>query len=450
MADGTLTEAPALVRPGRRPSNVSIASAWQSPISATMWRPATVRAALDDLESGVFYSAATLAESVGRDCVVGGALAARVRALASRYALPFSVVAGIGDGRRREAIRRRVEELTWTSVPERVIDPVLRDAVMLGAAVGRIWWERSASEWVPHLMHLAPHGLEWHEWSGTWTYTTRDGQRLQVTPGDGTWFLHLPHGTRSFMSGAIRAVAEPWLSRRYAARDEARWCERHGMPVLAVEEPFSATDDVEGTDGTQADQVYSGLRNGMGSGAVIRLPQPQSKDENGWRAQWLELQGRSFDGMQQSMARCARDIETRLLGRAQDGGAKGGDGELASEVHRNEYLSSDAEALTTTIRDQVWKPFVAYNYGAEFDLAPWGRWDTRPTPDMERRARVLKTLGESLPLLVAVGIDVAPVLEEFGLQAPDGVEAHELPAAAPAAPAPDGEEPDEPEDNGDE
>jgi hypothetical protein len=72
---------------------------------------------------------------------------------------------------------------------------------------------------------------------------------------------------------------------------------------------------------------------------------------------------------------------------------------------------------------------------------------------MERRARVLKTLGESLPLLVAVGIDVAPVLEEFGLQAPDGVEAPEpapVPAAAPDAPAPaDAEEPDETEDNGD-
>lgn len=430
MADGTQQELPIVARPaGRVPTNPSIKSAWADPISSTHWRPATVRAALDDLESGRVYSGATLADAVGRDCVVAGAEAARVRALSSRSALPFSVLPGTGDGRRREAIRRRVEELWWTTCREDQIEPILRDTVKLGCAVGRISWIGSSTEWVPVLSHLAPHGLEWHEWSNRWTYTTRDGLRLDVTPGDGTWFLHLPHGPRSFMHGALRAIAEPWLQRRYAARDEARWCERHGLAVLAVKEPFSATDDVEGTDGTQADAVYSGIRSGMTSGAVIRLPQPQSKDEAGWDATWLELRGTSLDSMQKSLARCARDIETRLLGRSQDGGAKGGDGELMSETHRNEYLSSDAEALSTSLREQVWKPFTHYNYGGDLEVTPWGRYETRPTASLAGRAKVLVELGTAMTTLRAVGVDLEPIAEEFGL------DLGEPPAPAPA-PAP--------------
>lgn len=433
---------PQRVRPGTAPRAAIIPSAWADTIAGPRWTPATLRAALDEHESGVLASSAALSESVGRDCVVFGALATRVRALASKYALPFCVEAGEGDKRRLESVRERIEELWWTACPESVIEPILRDAIMLGVAVGTIWWERSATEWIPHLRHLAAHGLEYVELECAWYYTTNAGDRLRVTPGDGTWFLHLPHGERSYMWGAVRSIAEPWLERRYAQRDRARWCERHGMPVLAVKEPHFASDDVEGPDGeasTQADAVYAAMRNGLGSGAVIRLPQGQTPDDGGWTADWLELRGTSFEGFAASLKAAANDIETALLGRPRDGGAKGGDGELASETGRNEFLSSDAEPLSTTIREQVWKPFVAFNVDpAQLELAAWGRWDTRPPQNKKVRAETLKTLGEALTLLAPIGIEVEDVLEEFGLEAPEGVEVPEptTPQATPAAPAP--------------
>lgn len=431
--DGTAPE----LKPRGAPPRDVVPSAWVDTVAGPTWTVATVRAAISALEGGDFYGAAQLSDAALRDCVVLGSVNTRVRALSSRYALPFCVEEGTGDGRRLEAIRKRVEELWWDAIPERVVSPVLRDAIMPGAAIGTIGWDTSGSEWIPRLYHLPVHGLEFDESTQNYYYNDRSGTRSLVTPGDGRWFLHLPHGRRSFMWGAIRAIGEPWIERRFARRDRARWCERHGMPVLKVKEPYFASDDVVGPDGkttTKAQEVYTSIRSGMVSGAVIRCPQSQSKDEPGWDAEFLELEGKSFDGFMSALEDAAKEIEIALLGRARDAGAKGGDGELASETQRNENLASDAEALATTIRDQVWKPYVAFNYGVDMiDAAPWGRWDTRPAPNRKSRAETLDTLADALGKLAALGVDTTKILEEFGLEAPEGVEAPAPPP--PAAPA---------------
>lgn len=439
------------VSPGKAPSNIGISSAWGDALPATSWTVANLRSTLFDLQCGNFSGPAQLAESVVEDCIVFGAIEARLRALSSRSALPFKVEVGTGDGRILKAIRDRVEQLWWSSCREDVIEPILRDTVLLGVAVGRIYWRRTKDEWIPILVHLSPHSLEFEEWSGFWYYTGRDGIRHHVTPGDGRWFLHLPHGRRSFVFGAIRAIGEPWLSRRYASRDSNRWCERHGLGVLKVKEPHSAHDDVEqgsGSASASADAVYKGIVRGMVSGAVIRLPQGPTKDEPGWDADFIELDGTSLDGIEKRLQRCADEIETALLGRPRGGNAKGGDGEQAGETARNENLSSDAEPLSSSLRDCVWKPYVAYNYGSTVDLevTPWGRWVTTPPTNLRTRAETLDKLGTALPALQSVGVDLLPVLEEFALTAPGGVKTPPKPEPTKPAQA-EPEDEDAPEDD---
>lgn len=420
MADGTGAEQFKLAKPGESPPRDIVASAWCETVAGPQWTVPTVRVALEELEGGRFYSAAALAEAFGRDCIVFGALGKRVRALASRYALPFSVEAGEGDGRIKEQVRKRIEELWWTSCPESVIDPICRDSVMLGASVGMIWWDRSATEWIPHLRRLPPHGLEYREWENAWYYTTREGESLRVTPGDGTWFLHLPHGERSFMWGAVRPIGEAWIESRYARRDRARWCERNGMGVLGVNEPDFARGEIEGPDGSkssQAAQVYADMRRGMRVDGLIRLPQGPTKEDGGWGAKWLESTGKGFEGFGASLRACRDDIEYALFGSSGSGGSKGGDGELADETVRNENLSSDAEPLVTTIRDCVWKPYVAYNRGQQhIELAAWGRYDTVPPAVKLARANLLIQVASAITALDAAGADTTKTYQEFGLK----------------------------------
>jgi phage gp29-like protein len=404
--------------------------------SLSSWTVATVRAALDAHESGDFSSSALLAEAVLRDSAIFSDLQIRAFALASRAGLPFSIDPSRGvDDRRAASIAQDVEDLWWVSFPETETAALQRDAVMLGVAIGRDHGQWVEGEWVPRVRRLRPTGLRWSEIDRSFRYIDGDGVDHLVTPGVDGWILHAPFGADSWMYGAIRAIGIPWIGRINTTRDFLRFCEKHGMPALAIEEPFSASDDVEGTGGAQSSQTqafYADLRR-MPQESLVRLPQGQSKDEPGWKAYWLELKSRGHGAFVDAASELRREVTSVILGRDPGTAAAkvGGDGASFLERVRGEFLSSDAEGLSTTLREQVLKPWIVRNYDAKRpELAPWPRWDTRPPPDLAARASTLKTLGEALGLLSAQGVDVEPVLAEFGLersQAP-------VPAASPAPP----------------
>lgn len=371
-------------------------------------------------ELGRFRLSARLADAMGRCPRISGALETRVRALTSRSALPFAVeTSDEGDGRKRSAAAERMRALWWNVCPEDATAPLLRDAIMLGAAVGFNAW---SDDWVPRLHWLPPHGLSFEDYAldgtrrHTWVYTAADGKRYEVTPGDGTWFLYLPNGPRSWMQGRIRQLGIPWLMSTWTERDWARYNEKHGLPILSIDEPYNAQDDVEGSggaNGSLADAYYAQFKN-LPNEAVLRNPQGQTKDEPGWSAKWLEPVSDTWTSFKDHLAHYGSLVDQSLLGRDSSAGPKGGDGELATERVRVEYLSADAESFSTALREQVWKPDAEFNFG-DRDVAGWGRWNTRPPPDFASRASTLKALGEALEKLLPMGIDGGPIAEEFGL-----------------------------------
>jgi phage gp29-like protein len=424
-----------------RPRNVKIDALFVEPLSE--WTVPLVRSAINLHEQGRLRQSARLADAMGRDPRISGARSTRVRALTSRGALPFAVeTSEEGDGRKRKAAAARQRELWWYACPETEIAPILADAIMLGVAVARLEWISTDGEWVPRLVWLPPHGLSWEQYglagatdgrAPCWVYTTWDGQRFEVRPGDGTWFLYTPGGARSWMNGVVRMLGLPWYMGVCTERDWARFDEKHGLPILSIDEPHWAADDVEGeegADGTKADQYYSQFRN-MAAESVLRNPQGPTKDDGGWAAKWLEPESESWSSFKDHLDYIGRLIEQAILGRDSAAGPKGGDGELATERVRVEYLASDAETLATALREQVWKPWAEFNYG-DRDVAGWGRWNTRPPPDLKLRAETLKTASEALEKLVPMGIAADPVLEEFGLAAGDG--GVKAPPSKPAAP----------------
>lgn len=449
LGDGGSSEVVA-APPRPRPANPKILSQWSAPVST--WTPATVRAALDAHDRGSFRQSSQLIDASLRCPWVAGDLNRRTRALASRSALPFTVEAStMGDGRKRESARKRCDALWWDVHPEPTIAAVLRDAIMAGVSVGRIWWELLANEWRPRLSRLSLYGLDWNDWDG-WTYSTRDGQRLKVTPGDGTWFLYAPHGDRSWMLGAIRQIGLPSLMYLLTSRDWARLCERNGMAMLKIREPHWASDDIEGVTGTTAaDTFYSSIRGGIGSETILRMPKGQTPDDGDWDAEWMELKGRGGELFASHLSTLKSEIHAALLGMDPDASARGGDGEQSNATAHNEYLAADAETLSTALREQVWKPDTAYNIDDDTDLAAWGKWDTRPQPNMKLRAETLDTVGDAATKLAANGVDTAPVFAEFGLKmAPKSTAAVDSSRQAPASvdeptPADDADEPDESE-----
>lgn len=401
------------------PRRLILDPSYSAPVST--WSVAAVRAALDDLERGKMRNPSLLADAVERDPVIASALSTRVRMLVSKSALPFDLLdSEEGDGRKLRSVAARQRELWWSMLPESAMAPLLRNAIMLGVAVGYVEWATEGGEWIPRLRWLPPHNLEWHATSDQgkadphYTYSTATGERMRVTPGDGSWFLHEPNGERSYMQGALRSLAMLYRMRLDAYRDWIRYAEKHGLPILGVSEPHWASDDVEGSSSTQADEFYAQFGD-LGSESVLRLPQGPTPDDGKWEAGWIEPTSDAWQTFREALRELGADIDRVLLGRDQNAGARGGDGELSSERVRVEYLSSDTEPLATSIREQVLKPWAAFQWG-DARLAGWPRWDTRPPPDLERRARTLDLIGDALGKLSLLGVELGPVMAEFGLR----------------------------------
>lgn len=395
--------------------------------SLSDWTVSGVKSAVRQHSCGHMRLSSQLCDAMETEPRIFGPLARRIDALASRSALPFSVEASDeGDGRQREACRKRMAELWWKVCPETINTPVLRDGILAGGAVGYLTWAEG-QQWIPRLHWLPTHGLALEQYGldGTrgpqWIYTTYGGERLVVTPGDGFWFLHLPYGPRSFMRGLVRPLGMLYIMATWTERDWARYNEKHGLPILEIDEPFWAQDDIEGEDGSTssaAAEYYEQFKN-LESEAVLRSPQGQDKEQGGFRARWLEPVAQSYQAFRQQLEMADGLFQSVILGR--DGGkrSKGGDGEANDEKVRVELLSTDAEGLSTSYRDQIWKPFALYNYG-DPDVAGWGRWTTRPPQDLELRASTLDKFGDALEKLEAHGVDTEPLLEEFGLKRKPG------------------------------
>lgn len=350
-------------------------------------------------------------------------MTARTRALASRSDLPFKVVpSDEGDGRRRQAVADRVSQLWWsTTLPEHVTATIDRDSIFLGVGLGFLSWERRPGEWIPKLNPLPLHGLSFHPWSNEWHYLDGAGRDHLVTPGKNGWFLHLPHGPRSWMLGLVRTLGVDFVFADLCGRAWATFCNRHGGPVLAVREPTRVLDDLEQGDAEAAAakkklaDLYGQFRK-LHSDSVIRLPQGQTKDEPGWDAEWMELTSLSYVAIRDFVKELRRNQSIAILGRAsQEQAALGGDGELSSRQVKIEALATDAETLATSYREQIWKPYSEINFG-DPNLAPWGRWDCRPPQDAKVRAETLKAQAEAIAAHEALGTDTAPLFEEFGLR----------------------------------
>lgn len=398
------------------------------------WSISRARSAIDAHEEGDFSESAMLAKSSKRFYRIAGALNTRTGALKARAGLPFQVErSDRGDQRKTQTVADRMRDLWWDVCPETVIAQHHEDAVQLHRSVGYLEWTvvkvGTRREKIPLLHHLPASGLHYRDFERAWYYTTADGPE-RVTPGDGFWFLHEAAETRPPFGGTILPLGMMYPLSTLTERGWARWCEKHGLATLAVKEPAFAADDVEAKAA-----FYEQFRK-LGSEPVLR--EPQSSAGEGWEARWLEAMGggwQSFRGFLEYVGDASEYTVTGMTPRGDQ--PVGGDGESVRERVRVEHLAGDAEPMSTSLRDQVWKPWGRENYdGWEDDTAGWGRWDTRPPADLVVRADILAKAADLIPRLGALGADTEALLDEFRVPRPKKTEQKQpMPQADPAAAA---------------
>lgn len=373
----------------------------------TGWDVPQVRSALESLVIGLFDAPAQLVDAVIGDSRVHSALSQRTGGLLGR---PISFKAPSDKPEAQSCLDAWLEH--W---PTMGAEPVLSDMLgwssLLGFWMGQLLWDTQKTIWKPYAQTWHPRYSYYHWTFRRYMAMAIDGQ-VPVTPGDGHWLLHAPHGSyRGWMRGALRPIAPWWLARNYALRDWARYSERHGMPIGKAITPFGADKDEIVNYRSQIAQ--------LGQESILQLPQSSDPAFGKYDLEWLETTDQAWDGFQGLINQCNTEVTMALLGQNLTSEVKEGSF-AAARVHgdvRQIILEADARALAQTIYLQFARPFAAVNFG-DPDLAPRTTWDVSPDEDHKALADTFLAFSSAVKTLKESGKateDLRALGKKFGL-----------------------------------
>ncbi len=357
------------------------------PTTTVTWSVTDVDNALATHEQGQFIDSAMLMDAMGRDDRIKGCLDTRVRALAGKSGIGFSLKPSEkGDRKRAEDFAKEVHDVWYHACPENVMTHILRDAVMMGIAVARIHWELVEGKRVPRLEPWDLRGVFW-DWSIRRFRAIALEGVFTIDPYSAEWLIFEPAGYRSWMNGAIRALGRPWVVRKMTFRDWARYSEKHGMPMLAIREPT-------GNQWERQKQGFWAKMKALGAETTLRLP--TDGQGNGFDVKLIEATARSEQSFELLIKRLDTNVAVALLGQNLSTEVQGGS-YAAAQAHnliRLDYLDADAQTLSTALREQVWKAYLRFNYpDALEEETPFPTWETRPPEDKKARAEVIKAFA---------------------------------------------------------
>lgn len=364
----------------------------------THWAWGEVRAALDDMRVGIFDRPAQLAEAILWDGRVQAAMGSRTGGLLGR---PVKIEPADNARVRGSRAAREVADAwsdVWPSIArESSMAQLHRWGVML-FGLAQLTWDTSVTPWVPHIVPFHPRYTYYQFVFRKLIAITLDGQ-MPVTPGDGHWVLHAPFGEhRGWMSAAMPALAQPWIQRNFAYRDAARYCERHGFPMLRAKVPAAA-------DPRQIATLRNALVN-VGQESVLELPQAVD-GQTGYDVDYLEPTSATWECFGESIRLCDADITLALLGQNLTTEVKEGSF-AAARVHgdvRQAFIEFDNRALAQTIYTQIARPFALLNYG-DADLAPWTSRDIMPYEDNASLAQTFSSFAAAVLALRNAGVEL--------------------------------------------
>jgi phage gp29-like protein len=202
-------------------------------------------------------------------------------------------------------------------------------------------------------------------------------------------------------AGALREVGFMYLLKNYALKDWAAFNEVYGMPLrLGKYDPTSTPADREA--------LIQAIRNlGTDAAGII------SKNTE---IEFVEATSRmagSGNPYQVLADFCNREMSKAILGQTLTTDTSGGTGTYAAaQVHaqvRGDLVEADAQALGQTLREQLLRPLVGFNFGWDKHL-PWFRFRSEKKEDLKILSEVYRNLVD-----MGVPLSLEHVAERFGV-----------------------------------
>jgi phage gp29-like protein len=382
----------------RELSAVSLLERWSSYPSSGL-TPNRLAGIFREADQGNIYRQMELFEEMEeKDTHLTAILQTRKMAVLSKdyEVMPFSKTP------EDEEIAARVGEIVYAipSLEEALLD--LLDAIGKGFALSEIFWEVTDGQarvselrWIPQKKVVF--GEDWKP-----RLMTSEANWQGVTPPLWKVIYHRykarsGHANRS---GVLRVVGWMYLLKNFALKDWAAFNEVFGMPLrLGKYDATSSPADREA--------LVQAIRN-LGSDAAGVISKATE-------IEFVEATSRSGGvNPYQLMAEfCNREMSKAVLGQTLTTDTAGSTGTFAAAtVHgqvRRDLVEADAQALSATLREQLLRPLVGFNFGWDKPV-PWFRFRFEEEED-------LKALSEVFRNLAAMGfpLDMEHVAERFGI-----------------------------------
>jgi phage gp29-like protein len=282
----------------------------------------------------------------------------------------------------------------------------LLDAIGKGFALSEIIWEVTEGKarvselrWIPQkkvtfVQDLKPRLLTPESsWEG-----------IELPPWKVVYHRYKARSGADTRAGVLRVVGYMYLLKNFALKDWAAFNEVFGMPLrLGKYDPSASPADKEA--------LIQAIRN-LGSDAAGVI----SKNTEIEFVEATSRQARASNPYQLMAEFCNREMSKAVLGQTLTTDTAGATGTYAAaRVHaqvRRDLVEADAQALAQTLREQLLRPLVGFNFGWDRPI-PWFRFRYEEEEDLKTLSEVYRNLAEmGLPL------DWQHVAERFGLPWP--------------------------------
>ena len=232
------------------------------------------------------------------------------------------------------------------------------------------------------------------------------------------------HASRA---GIMRVVSWMYLFKNYDIKDWVSFCEVFGMPLRLGKYDASASDN----DKKQLMEAIISL--GTDAAGIV----PSST-----MIEFIESQKTTSVEIYEKLARyCDEQISKAILGQtltSDSGGGSYAQSKTHDEV-RHDLTVADAKALAVTIRRDIIRPLVEFNFGTDVDI-PFFGFDCHEVEDQKEVVEIYKTLACDMGL----EIPKSHIYKKFNIPKPeDGEEVLEPPRTGMSAQPPPMEEAEE-------
>lgn len=304
------------------------------------------------------------------------------------------------DKRIAEFVKDTIEN--YEDFDDTVLD--LLDAIGKGYSASEIMW-------------TVEHGqarIKDIEWKHPKKFTFDDAWRLRLlTESDPVNGIELPPGKFVFhkykaksghpsRAGVIRVCSWMYLFKNYDLKDWVAFAEVYGKPLRLGKYPSTATKEDKDTLKEALIKLGTDAAGIVSEGTII---------------EFIEAKGTTGTNIYDRLAQfCNAEMSKCVLGQTLTSEIGSNGSYAAGKVHndvRQDLKKADCRALAKTIRRDIIRPLVIFNFGTDQRL-PKFKFHFEEPEDQEKAAKTYKTIVVDIGLPVAVD----HIYDKFGIPKP--------------------------------